>query len=500
METTGVLRTARAILLMAVTLATQTTLPRSQAQPIRLHPDNPRYFEYKGQPLVLITSGEHYGSVLNLDFDFNRYFETLEADGLNLTRVFTGSYVEQPGAFGIERNTLAPAPDRFLAPWPRTDQGGHGDGGNRFDLTRFNPAYIERMHQFLDAASRHGVIVELVLFSSIYGDEQWAVNPFHPGNNISGLDGATRQAVNTLVDNPALPHQEALVRHLVRELNRHDNLYYEIQNEPWADHHAAGQVMYPYWVDRQAWPNRVEIPTEKAIDWQRHIARVITDEEAKLPGKHLIAQNLANFRLAARPADLAPEVSILNFHYAFPEAVSWNRQFRGVIGCNETGFAGPDEATYRRQAWAFLLSGGGLFNNLDYSFSVGHETGDDHQPSSPGGGGALLRRQLGVLSRFLNRFDLVALRPDHDVVTAAPGAHVHCLSARGHQYAIYLQGRSPVLLTLALPPGSYQAEWLNVLNGRILKTESALSKAGSITLQSPAFDDAIALRIVRAGD
>ena len=29
--------------------------------PIRLHPENPHYFLFRGRPTVLITSGEHYG-------------------------------------------------------------------------------------------------------------------------------------------------------------------------------------------------------------------------------------------------------------------------------------------------------------------------------------------------------------------------------------------------------------------------------------------------------
>ena len=41
----------------------------AHAQPISLHPDNPHYFLFNGKPTVLITSAEHYGSVLNLDFD-----------------------------------------------------------------------------------------------------------------------------------------------------------------------------------------------------------------------------------------------------------------------------------------------------------------------------------------------------------------------------------------------------------------------------------------------
>src|SRR5207249_3782080 len=41
--------------------------------PLRLHPDNPHYLLFRGKPTVLITSGEHYGAVLNRAFDYLRY-------------------------------------------------------------------------------------------------------------------------------------------------------------------------------------------------------------------------------------------------------------------------------------------------------------------------------------------------------------------------------------------------------------------------------------------
>ena len=58
---------------------------------------------------MLITSGEHYGAVLNRAFDFRKYLDALAEDKLNLTRVFAGTYREVAGeSFGIARNTLAP--------------------------------------------------------------------------------------------------------------------------------------------------------------------------------------------------------------------------------------------------------------------------------------------------------------------------------------------------------------------------------------------------------
>jgi hypothetical protein len=43
----------------------------------------------------------------NPDFDYRKYLDTLAADGLNLTRLFVGTYYEKPGDFGIGANTLA---------------------------------------------------------------------------------------------------------------------------------------------------------------------------------------------------------------------------------------------------------------------------------------------------------------------------------------------------------------------------------------------------------
>ena len=112
------------------------------ADPLALHPDNPHYFLFRGKPAVLIGSTEHYGAVLNLDFAYTKYLDALQAAGLNLTRTFTGAYVEPEGAFKIAENTLAPASGRLICPWARGDRPGYINGGNKFDLTKWDPAYF----------------------------------------------------------------------------------------------------------------------------------------------------------------------------------------------------------------------------------------------------------------------------------------------------------------------------------------------------------------------
>ena len=55
------------------------------------------------------------------------------------------------------------------------------------------------------------------------------------------------------------------------------------------------------------------------------------------------------------------------------------------------GFDGSDDAIYRIQAWDFLVAGGALYNNLDYSFAVGFEDGTFEPPATtPGMSGAIV--------------------------------------------------------------------------------------------------------------
>src|SRR5436190_17820888 len=221
---------------------------------LQLHPRNPHYFLFRGKPTVLITSGEHYGAVLNLDFNYVKYLDTLAKDGLNLTRTFAGAYCEPSGAFNIASNTLAPAPNRFICPWARCDRPGYANGGNKFDLTKWDEAYFKRLKDFVAKASKRGVVVELNFFTPFYEENIWELSPVNARNNINGIGHVARTNVYTLTHNGGvLAVHEAMVRKIVTELNGFDNLYYELCNEPY-----FGGVM---------------------LDWQSHIADVIVESE-----------------------------------------------------------------------------------------------------------------------------------------------------------------------------------------------------------------------------
>lgn len=443
---------------------------------IALHPQNPHYFIYKNKPTLLITSGEHYGAVVNLDFNYKTYFATLKADGLNLTRIFTGAYIEPQGAFNIASNTLAPASEKFIAPWPRSSQPGYAPGGNRFDLAKWNPRYFKRLRAFTTAARKAGVIVELAFFCPFYKDDQWAISPMNNANNINGVGDIPKDDVYTLDKNGGLLQvQQALVRKIVEELKTFDNVIYEICNEPY----FGGVTM----------------------EWQHNIADVIRETEEKLGVRHLISQNIANG--SERITNPHPDVSVFNFHYASPpDAVAQNYHLNKVIGDNETGFKGTDDLKYRMEAWEFILAGGALYNNLDYSFTVGHEKGTFVYPSTqPGGGTKALRSQLRFLKEFMDKFDFIQMAPDSTLVSGLPDSvRVRILAETGKQYAVYIFGAGLSQLTMQLPEGEYEAEWLDPIAGKYTLGR-VVHHGGLASIAVPPYGSEYALRLIaKAGD
>ena len=447
-----------------------TTATRG-GEPLRLHPENPHYFLWRGKPTVLITSGEHYGAVLNLDFDYGPYLEELERHGLNLTRTFSGVYREIPGSFKITGNPLAPKPNRYICPWARTATEGYYDGGGKFDLATWDEAYFARLKDFLTQAARRGVVVELVLFCPMYNDELWKACPMNAANNVSGVGDVGAKQAHTLANGGLLAFQTEVTRKIVTECNAFDNLYYEICNEPY-----IGGV---------------------TLAWQERIARTIVETEKDLPKKHLIAQNISNG--SKQVTDPNPAVSIFNFHYCSPpQAVAMNWGLDRPIGDDETGFKGSADVPYRPDGWDFILAGGAVYSNLDYSFTPDAEDGSA-APKAPGGGGANLRKALGILKRFVEGFDFTRMAPDSACIKGGvpTKATARALVEKGKQYAVFIRGGTKADLRLDLPNGAYTAEWVNTLTGKVDKRETFEHGGGERTLGSPAYDGEMALRIVR---
>ncbi len=405
-----------------------------------LNPHSTHCFLYRGKPIVLLTATEHYGAIVNRDFDYVPYLDELARDGLNLTRVFTffreaDSSIKELGY----ANTLAPRPGRELMPWLRT--------GSRYDLTKWNPEYFARLKAFITQAGRRGIIVEVTLFTKLWEPEQWRRLPSYAANNINGVGATLKDEYQILeeVEPATFEFQKAFVRKMVQELNGFDNIYFEISNETRTPEHDAARAQ------RQA-------------AWHIALAHVLKETERSLPKQHLVAVN-AHQQLPAysegghdyvEPGDRAyfdqPVVDLINYHYLGRKVAGrglasidtgmpkpggvWDfLQARSAVGKplvydeNFTGIVKGEKPFWNRnriEAWETLLGGGAGFDQLEWSFTPQDPTGSGKAPIADGRrlDSRRFRRQLGVLASLWKQCDPSQMQPDADLVSSSP-AHTH---------------------------------------------------------------------------
>lgn len=457
-----------------------------------VHPRSHRCFVYRGKPMKILTSAEHYGAVMNTAFDYDVYLEEMRRTGQNQTRVFT-FYRELWGQ--DIRNTLAvdrKNPAATIMPWRRARGRGKGpDGLAKFDLDRWNPAYFGRLKDYVGKCAKHGVICEIVLFCNPYNQRQYAWYPCNEAGNVNdvGTDCDDFRQFMTLDAPSVVAFQEQFVRKIVRELNAFDNVYYEICNEPYGG----------------SFPKRWK---KKGAAWHAHVAGVIRQTEKELPKRHLIAANVAKDDTAISKD---PRIDIINYHYPSIRTWEFMRQrdrFRKPIVFDEnfTGIVGSDPKRKRErypinraEAWLTLLSGCAGFSNLDWTFTAADETGSGKVRLRDGRqiDGRPLRRWLAILRRLLGQYDVASLTPAVGVLPGRVRGYGHAAATDGQgRYVLYFVDErlfqanpcpsEPLEVTLKLPAGRYTARMFEPRTGKATRMP-ALRSNGSATLKTPEF-------------
>jgi hypothetical protein len=479
--------------------AMTTTTPSSSAAssaaaPISIHPDNPHYFLFRGRPAVLVTSAEHYGAVVNKDFDYVKYLDWLKSYGLNYTRIYPGAMFEPRDKF-VAGNTLAPKPESLIVPWARSDQPGFALGGNKFDLSKWDAEYFKRYRSFLAEAGRRGIVVEICFFNCQYEDT-WPLSPLFHKNNVQGVGDCHFNDAQTL-KHPALAKaEEEYVRKLTQEARDFDNVILEICDEP---------IL-------------LGTPSEQAGAWIARMIETIRSAENDMTKPHLIAQQVEG-RLGG-PCDFSgdPNVGLIVTQYVWEAGGEQLGGMQGLeteyghnkpIELNETNYypiwyKGDKIGDSRVEAWEFIVGGGAGFNQLNGLYTAANPAGDT--PDNVQLCGALRN-----LLAFMNGFDFVKMRRDVKTVAGGvpKGALCRCISEPGRQYAIYLHhstgekgaayevqpGDYRAELILDLPAGTYRAEWTDPATGRVAKSETFAHGGGKRSLASPAYRIDIALSV-----
>jgi hypothetical protein len=486
----------------------------AQAQDaVKISLDNPKYLSFRGKPLVLISASEHYGSVINRPFDYEKYLADAAEHKMTMTRTFL-LYRELQSARNPSSPCKPESPD-YLSPFVRSGPGKALDGEPIYDLDQWNPEYFDRLHRFLDAASKMGIVVELTVFSNTYANDVWKLNPLRAENNKQHVGTVEWQDYISLKDPELVRRQTAYARKIIQETSGYDNVYYEICNEP------GGGL-----------PGHASVADVDA--WQEEMARVLRDEMRRLNRPHLLSGQQA-FTYAEKnafPMDATfagKTFDIVNDHplpntlfdgqvYEMGNFMSKELMLDQVASFCRATDSRPkpvvlDEdntasmyrdttgwTIHRKRAWTALLSRC-HYDYIDFSITVGSERGTAASQRA-------IRSWMQYLSQFMASFDFIHAKLAPDWIASYP-QHLTAsgLSVAGRDYVAYLADSREVVdpaageaiggsVSLSLPAGSYDVRLYSPVTGEY-SPAIEVTGGGKSPLVLPAFKEDIVIRATR---
>jgi hypothetical protein len=369
---------------------------RSYMGPLVVHPSNPRYFADAGGRPVYLT-GSHTWAVVQdggpdsppAGLDWPAFLAAIGDYGHTFTRLWTW---EHPRWASWWKGDYHFTP----VPWERVGPDLARDGGPRFDLSRVNRDWLERLRNRVSTALDAGIYVSVMLFQGWSAgpkpdpwtdcENPWMSHPFHRDNNVNGIDGSPEDEeghdrVHTLADSDLVAFQEGYVRAVLDAVNEFPNVLYEIGNE----HDGS--------------PENTR--------WQYHMIDLVHEyERTAKPFRHPVYMSAQwpdprNTDLLAGPAD-----AIVPFAWRQPGDERWEYE-PPASHVGKVVFLDTDHL------W-------GVGGNVDWvwrSFMRGYQPlymdpwGYDHMDPLAPVGREDVRRALGATARLAAEVDLVTMLP-----------------------------------------------------------------------------------------
>jgi len=454
-------------LLLASFMAGQSFAAKATG-PLRVHPANPRYFTDGSGKAVFLTGSHTWGNLQDYRYatlpspapmDFDAYLAFLTRHNHNFFRLWAWESCWNPNA---KQGTITYDP----MPYERPGPGAALDGKPRFDLTRFNPAYFDRMRSRIAAARDNGIYASVMLFNGFsivgkgnVGGDPWRGHPFNPANNVNGIDGGANGAVHTLSNPAVTAHQEAYVRKVIDTVADLDNVLYEITNE--------------------------DTGTSADIAWQTHIIQFIKRYEATKPKQHPVGFTVAypggnDAVLAQSPADWISPAAKLPASDGRKVIVNDTDHSYFWIGLRKDG-----PAAQRVWVWENFTRGNQcLF--MDPYLDPSHDPGrNDPAGGKPDPYWDTLRDAMGRTRAWAERMNLAAAVPHGELASTG-----FCLADPGREYLVYLPKGGEVTVDLSAATGELAVEWMDAAEGTTTRAE-AVAGGGRRTLKSPFAADAV---------
>ncbi len=459
------MKTKRNLLLISFALLLgQIGCDKNTSRLLEISTENPRYFTDGSGKAVYLTGSHTWPNLVDMSpedppepFDFEGYLEWMDKYNHNFFRLWTWELMgwdtraNEPDSIDYKFHHVAPLP--FM----RTGPGMALDGKPKFNLQKFNPAYFQRLRSRTEAAREHNIYASIMLFEG-WGlqrlEDGWINHPFHPENNINGIDGDLNGdgyglEVHTLADTAITSIQKNYVRKVIETVNDLDNVLYEISNE----NHPPSSP------------------------WQYYMIDFIHEYENGQPYQHPVGMTFqfkggSNRTLFESPADWISPNAEGGYRDNPPEA-----QGRKVIITDTDHLWGI--GGNQQWVWKSFLRG------MNPIFMDPYDTKVLKGSYDPGWVEPI-RKSMGYTLAYAERMNLIKMTPENELASSG-----YCLAEKGAAYLVYLPEGNEVTVNLTDITGDLEVEWFNPNTGETIKQGKI--KGGQIPIMKSPFggDDAV---------
>lgn len=444
------------VLLCIVLVAKLTALAADDADRIKPWSKNPRYWQYKGQP-VLLLGGSKDDNLFQIP-DLKEHLDEMKAVGAN--------YI---------RNTMSDRKDKGFEVYPfkRLPDG-------KYDLDQWNDEYWQRFENMLRWTAERDIIVQIEVWDRFdYSRDNWPPHPYNPKNNInytaeqSGLAESypdhpgrnqqpfffttPKQRNNTVL----LKYQQRFVEKMLSHTFRYNHVLYCMDNETSAD-----EAWGAYWADfikqraRQsgkevcvtemwdAWDLKADQHKHTFDHPERYDFCDVSQNNHKKGQEHWENFQWVRAYIAKRPRPL--------------NTVKTYGADTGRYGTNRDGL---------ERWWRHVIGGAASarFHRPDSGLGL----------SEPAIAAIKAARKLESLIKLWD------VEPANHLLSDRAPNEAYLAARPGQAYAIYFTNGGSVGLNLRDAPGKYELRWIDIATGEWGK-KAMLTGGNVVTVTAPA--------------
>ncbi len=425
-----------ALVIMGVCMALARPAMGENENRIRPYEKNPQYWQYKGQPVLLLGASKD-DSLFQIP-DLKEHLDAMQAVGAN--------YI---------RNTMSDRPDHDfeIYPYKKLENG-------KYDLKQWNEEYWNRFSNMLQWTAERDIIVQIEVWDRFdHARDNWLVHPYNPKNNVnytyeeSGFaqtypdhPGANKQPFffttpqqrnNQLL----LGYQQAFVSKLLSYSLKYNHVLYCMDNET-SGEEAWGAYWAQFIKDKAREAGKEVCVTEMWDDW---------DLTAERHGRTLNHPERYDFADVSQNNQKKGQIHWDNFQWVRQHIKAKPRPLNTVKTYGADGGRFGDNQDGLERWWRHVIGGAASarFHRPDSGLGL----------SKPAANAVRAARKLETLIKAWDveaANNLLSQREDNEAYLAAQP---------GKAYALYFTNGGEVGLDLTQAPGKYDLRWIDIARG-----------------------------------